>query len=326
MILKIKNIRGESENVRATVFQPFCGMQLQLMGTRFEFLPHPLFPEDRQTVFVLEGGTSFIYKVRNVITQQLCALKVFKRDSRNEHVAQVTALLARYTHLTALRPEQRLCITKNLYPELVEMYPEMEFAILMPWISTPTWAGMLLNPQVSATYTREQACDLARATAGALWSLEAQGLAHADVAGSNLVPSLDRKQVQLLDIEDMYIPGMPPPPRLSQGSPGYQHARLGPSGQWCPEGDRFAGAVLLTEMLTWWNPLVRARVADRSETLFRPEELQISGTPCWQAVRDTLYTLNPKLLALFDQAWFSRTLLDCPPLRDWATALLSDCS
>jgi len=296
------------------------------MGTDFEFLPHPLFPDDKNTVFVLEGGTAFLYKIRNLDTKELCALKVFKRDSRNEHIAHVAALLARYPDLPALRSEQRVYITKTMYPELVHTYPEMEFAVLMPWISTPTWAGLLLNPLASATYTRDQACSLAQATADALWNLEAYGLAHADIAGSNLVPAPDRKQIQLLDIEDVYLPGMPPPPKLSQGSPGYQHRHLGPRGQWCPEGDRFAGAILLTEMLTWWNPRVRAHVADESETLFRPEELQLPDIACLQAVRDTLYTLNPELLTLFDQAWFSRTLVDCPPLSIWATTLSSNVS
>lgn len=310
--------------MRQSRLQPFSGMLLQLMGTFFEFMPHPFFPNDRDSVFVLEGGTAFIYKIRNVDTKELCALKVFKRDSRNEHIARVAAHLARYTDLPELRSEQRICLTKKNYPELISLYPELEYAILMPWINTPTWAGILLNPRVSASYTREQAHDLALATANALWSLENHGLAHADIAGGNIVPSPDRKQVQLLDIEDIYIPDIPPPPRLSQGSPGYQHNRLGPCGQWCLEGDRFAGAILLTEMLTWWNPRVRARVDDEAESLFRPEDLQTSHSPCWQAVRDTLYTLNPKLLALFDQAWFSRTLAECPPLSNWAAILLSD--
>jgi hypothetical protein len=63
--------------------------------------------------------------------------------------------------------------------------------------------------------------------------------------------------VELLDLEGVYISGIPSPKRLSHGSPGYQHCRLGRQGQWSPYGDRFAGAILLTEMLTWWNPVVR---------------------------------------------------------------------
>jgi hypothetical protein len=307
-------------------FQPFCGMVFQVGWTCFEFLPHPFFPDDKDAVFVLEGGTAFLYKVRNVDTGEFYALKVFKHAFRNEHIAQVTTFLAQYAHLPALHPEQRMCITKSTCPELIRTFPEIEYAILMSWVDTPTWAGLLLNAQAGARYTLDRARSLARATANALWSLETHGLAHADIAGGNLVPAPDWSQVQLLDIEEIYIPGMPPPLKFSRGSPGYQHRHPGLRGQWCPEGDRFAGAILLTEMLTWWNPRVRAHVAEESETLFRPEELQVSETPCWRAVRDTLGMLNPKLLSLFDQAWSSRTLAECPPMSTWATTLLADFS
>lgn len=302
-------------------FQPFCGMFLQVGETFFEFLPHPSFLGEKDGVFYLEGGTAFIYKIVDVDTGELSALKVFKRGFRTKQIATVSAALARYENLPALRAEQRLCITRARYSKLVNTYPEIEFAILMPWIGTPSWAGLMFNPQLTSAYTNEQARVLAQVTVKALGALETRGIAHADIAGSNLVSSADRRQIQLLDLENMYLPGLPPPSQKSQGTPGYQHQHLGPNGQWCQEGDRFAGAILLTEMLTWWNPRVRARVSEDAESLFRPEELQTQEVPCLPVVRDTLYTLSPRLLELFDQVWLSRTLADCPPLSAWAAAL-----
>jgi serine/threonine protein kinase len=298
-------------------------MFLQIGDAYYEFLPHPLFPDDSKAVFVLEGGTAFIYKLRHVDTGEQYALKVFKRDSRNELVAYIAVTLTHYTDLPEIQASKRLCLTPKAYPELVSAHPEMAYAVLMPWLDAPTWTGILLNPQTSAAYTREQALSLARATANLLSKLETHGIAHADIAGGNVVPAIDRQQVQLLDPENMYLPKMPIPRKVSQGTPGYQHQHLGPHGQWCPEGDRFAGAILLAEMLTWWNPRVRARVADDAETVFRPEELQAPEAPCLQAVRDTIYTLSPSLLELFDRAWLSRTLADCPLLRTWAATLLT---
>lgn len=305
-------------------FQPFRGMVLSLGQTRFEFLPHPLFPEDQKAVFVLEGGTAWIYQVRDCTTGALYALKVFKQAFRNAYSARLQAALAQYPALSALRAQERLCIQGGDYPRLVQEFPDIEYAIVMPWVSAPTWAGILQNPQASASYTPEQARQLAWATASALRSLEVNGLAHADIAGSNIALASDWQSLQLLDLENMYIPGMPPPPKCCHGSPGYQHRQLGPHGHWCPEGDRFAGAMLLTEILTWWNPRVRGRVPDGAETVFQPEELQGPENPCWRVVRDTLYTISPQLLALFDQAWFSPTLADCPPLSAWADALLQE--
>lgn len=302
-------------------FQPRCGMFLQIGETIFEFLPHPSFLGEKDGVFYLEGGTAFVYKVLDVDKGVPYALKVFKPGFRTKHIASVSTILARNADLPALHTEQRLCLTRARYATLINTYPELEFAILMPWTGSPSWAGILCNPQLSSAYTYEQARVLAQVTASSLAALEERGSAHADIAGSNLVPTLDRQQVQLLDLENMYFPDLPPPQQKSQGTPGYQHQQLGPDGQRCPEGDRFAGAILLTEMLTWWNPQVRARVSEDAESLFGSDELQAQETPCLPVVRDTLYTLGPRLLELFDQAWLSRSLEDCPPLRAWAAAL-----
>lgn len=305
-------------------FQPFCGMFLQVGERVCEFLPHPSLLGERDGLFCLEGGTAWLYKVVDVDTGLPYALKVLKPAFRTRQIAALSAALAtRARHLPELQADQRLCLTRKGYPALVRQYPELEFAILMPWVSAPSWAGLLVNPRLSSTYTPTQAYTLARACLHALSALEAQGIAHADLAGGNLVPSPDRQRVQLLDLETMYLPGLDPPRRKCQGTPGYQHQHLGPHGQWCPQGDRFASAILVTEILTWWNPRVRARVSEDAESLFRPDELQTQEPRCLPIVRDTLYTLGPQVLQLFDQAWLSPTLEQCPPLRAWVEALLS---
>lgn len=108
---------------------------------------------------------------------------------------------------------------------------------------------------------------------------------------------------------------------------GYQHHNLGPKGQWCPEGNRFAGAILLTEMLTWWNPRVRAQVADHADTLFQPAELQKDdGSLCLKEVRKTLLSMHSNLLSLFDLAWVSSSLAECPDFASWYSTLVSDLS
>lgn len=303
-------------------FQPFAGMHLQFGSASFEFMSHPLLPRDTEAVFVLEGGEALIYQIRNSVTRKLYALKVFKPVYRDERIARVTAFLASQPYLPGL-DAPRTCITMSNYPELIQTFPELEYALLMPWIETSTWAGVLLSPAISASYTFADARDLSLTMAKVLWSMEARHLAHTDIAGSNVLFSSDYHQIQLLDLEGMYAPDLPAPKKVSHGTPGYQHGTSNLRGQWCPEGDRFAGAILLTEMLTWWEPRVRARVADHAETLFRPDELQVIGLPCWQAVREVLYSIAPSLLVLFDQAWASSSLSECPDLATWAKTLVA---
>ncbi len=305
-------------------FQPFPGMFLRVGSSYFEFVPHPMLPEDKEAVFVLEGGEALVYQLRNLDTNERYALKVFKASYRGPHLVRVAELLQRCAHFPGCFLGRRSCLSRANQPELVAAFPELEYAMLMPWIEARTWAGLILDQGASVGYTFEQARRLALATAQVLWNLETHGMAHADVAGGNILLAPTLQEVQLLDLEDLYAPGLPAPKKLSWGSPGYQHPHLGAQGQWCPQGDRFAGAILLTEMLTWWEPRVRAHVADHAETLFRPHELQQTHIPIWQVVRDVLLSISRDILYLFDQVWASNGLTDCPDLATWAMTLYSN--
>jgi len=79
---------------------------------------------------------------------------------------------------------------------------------------------------------------------------------------------------------------------------------------------------LLAEILTWWDPHVRACVPDQAGTLFQPAELQTDTSRCWSEVRDTLWSMHPNLLTLFDQAWFSASLAECPDFVSWYSTLV----
>ncbi len=300
-------------------FQPRRDTLLWIGPTRYRFLPHPLFPQE-DAVFVLEGGQALIYQLQEVESGSLHALKVSKPSYRGEQMAKVTAALTKYANLPGLSVSHRLCLTKATHPELIAAYPGLEYALLMPWIQGRTWAGLMLDQQASQNYTPLQAYHLAFMTAQVLASLEAHQLAHTDIAGSNVMLAASQK-VELLDIEGLWMPGIKRPKWRNQGSPGYQHRQLGRKGQWQPEGDRFAGAILLTEMLIWCQPHIRMLVPQGSETLFQPDELQKEDTPKWKAVRQALWSSCAPAVDLLDQAWRSRKLKQCPPLSVWAKCL-----
>jgi len=303
-------------------FRPDINMRLCIGGRHFEFVPHPLFPKDGRKVFVVEGSQSFTYQVRSQITKRLYALKVIKPTYRSEYVALVVETVNRLTRIPGFSLPNRICLTRVDHPDLIKTYSDLEYAVFMPWLEGITWSAFMQDQAVSAHYTLQQACALAATVATLLYDLEVLHLAHADIAGENVFLSADLRYVQLLDIEGLYLPGVPLPPFCSQGSPGYQHRNLGPRGQWYTEGDRFAGAILLTEILTWWSPHVRA-VAGHAQTLFRPTELQTDISPCWPEVRNTLWSIHPDLLTLFDHAWFSASLTECPDFHSWHTILLA---
>jgi serine/threonine protein kinase len=304
-----------------TQFSPHRSTILTIEQREYRFLPHPYFPTDDE-VLAMEGGEAVIYQVQEIATRALYALKVPKPSYQDEHIARVAAALAPYRMNPGLYLGNRICLTKKNHAKLIAEYPELEYATLMPWLMGRTWAGLMLDQAASARYTRGQAFQLTLSMAQVLWNLEAYHLAHTDIAGGNVMlsPNLDR--VELLDIEGLYIQGAPIPKLRSQGSPGYQHSQLDQRGQWRPDGDRFAGAILITEMLTWVNPFVRALTPDNAESLFQTRELQDQKTRRWEMVWKTLHEVCPPAVTLFERAWASHDLAECPDFSTWSLALI----
>jgi hypothetical protein len=296
-------------------------MTLEVGSSYFAFQPHPLLPAEMGEVYVIEGGEALIYQVREEATGNLYALKVSKPSNRGPHIARSVEALLPYADLPGLALGRRLCLTQNAFPRLIAAFPDLQYAVVMPWLTGRTWAGFMADRAASAGYTPSDALALAAVTAQVLWDLEAHHLAHTDIAGGNVVITPDSWHAELLDIESLYIPHAPTPPYVSRGTPGYQLPHVGKQGNWCAAGDRFAGAILLTEMLAWADPIVRVATPDGADSLFQQSELQWLDVPRWQAARDALWALCPPLLALFDQAWAATTLEECAELGSWALAL-----
>ena len=116
----------------------------------------------------------------------------------------------------------------------------------------------------------------------------------------------------------MYHDDFGPLPYVPDGSPGYAHPRHQGRGCRNRHGDRFAGAILLTEMLTWPDPAIRHGAADVS--VFEPTELCRSG-PKFELARKVLLAQSARVAHLFERVWDSPGPSSCPRLTDWAEAV-----
>jgi Tol biopolymer transport system component len=167
---------------------------------------------------------------------------------------------------------------------------------------------------------------LAHALAGTLEGMEERGVAHCDLSGPNLLlPALatraDEKDapapspdVELVDVEQLFGPGLEQPTALPAGSPGYAH-KLAPRGLWQATADRFAGALMIAEILAWHDE--RAREASWGESFFDPEETQ-EETERYRLMRGVLAeSWGEEVADLFDLAWTSERLTDCPTFGEW---------
>jgi hypothetical protein len=299
-------------------FLPDMHTKLDIGDDTYHFLPHPVIPDEVNKIVRAQTTT---YQLKKKADKSLWALKVPNPGAIDPTIVQTVSMQNSYRHLPGLSVANRVCLQKALFPALIAAYPALEYAILMPWLSGRTWAGFMDDETLSSQYSIEQSRELALTTAYALWNLEKNNLAHTDIAGDNVI-IFGPRHIEFIDLEGLYVKGMPPVAQPSKGWRGYQHPRLDTRGQSCLEGDRFAGAILLTEMLTWWNPLVRALTDGEALFESRQQESREEMNLRLRAVRQTLRNMHQGLQILFDQAWYSLNLARCPDFYSWMMCLM----
>jgi len=291
-------------------YSPILGNELFIEEIKYSITEHPMAPG---MPYGQEGRRAVVYQLLDEDGEKY-ALKVFKARFRVPGMVSVAETLEPYASLEGLQACKRIVLTGSRHPELLRKYPELTYAVLMPWVEGPTWQEMLLEP---GYISRERSLEIARAFSKQLMILEEKRLAHCDLSGANLIIQPGDIPA-LVDLEEMYGPDFVKPESLPAGSPGYAH-KTAPKGLWNPTTDRFPGAVLLTEMLCWHDPAVRE--AAWGESYFAPKDMQTENQRL-----DVLKTYLKKhygerILDLFNQAWRSDSLRDCPTFAEWAVAL-----
>jgi hypothetical protein len=268
-----------------------------------------------------EGRTAVVYQVASEKDKR--ALKVFKSRYRVPGLVSLSRRLAPFAGLTGLQVCERTVLTPQHDDQLLSEHPDLLYAVVMPWIEGPTWMEVLLD---KPALTAEQSLSLARALARVLAEMEQESLAHCDLSGPNvLLPMLAatptqsaQAPVELVDVEQMYGPDLRRPDFLPSGSSGYAH-RTAPEGMWSADADRFAGALLLAEMLGWCDE--RVRDAAWGESYFDPGEMHQKNERY-----DVLATVlrerwGAPVAGLFEQAWRSGTSVECPTFGEWMMRL-----
>jgi serine/threonine protein kinase len=289
------------------MFNPTLRTRLIIDAQEFRFSPHPAVPT---LVWGQEGRHAIVYQVKSD-GGGAYALKVFRPAFRHPGLIDAADTLWTYHELPGMRVCQQRVITRETHPELVAEYEDLDYAMMMPWIEGRTWFDYL---QTRQRLTLDESRAVAESMAWVLYALEINNLAHCDLSSGNAIvdPRLD--QIHLVDVEDLYSPWVEPPPMIPAGSMGYQHPSVSSTGQWGPLGDRFAGAILMAEMLGWAHPDVRR--AAWGESYFAPEEIQ-QESERYEVLTDALRVYDGAFTDVFEETWWADSLETCPPLKTW---------
>jgi serine/threonine protein kinase len=285
-------------------FKPDPGDTLVLFGEPMAFPQHP--SARIRMPNSAEGGRATVYELRDPGGRRL-ALKVFRLRYREPGLAQSGARLTGLRALQGMNAAQRQVLLPG--DDIVRRFPDLEYALLMPWIDGETWTEVMMR---GAALPAGTAIHLCARFLSVMRDLETAGAAHTDIAGGNVVVQQDPIGVQLLDLEDMYLAGAPRPANPRPGSDGYQHRLREPV--FCPEGDRYAAAVLAAEILAMADPALTEMGSDTG----------MFGAPAGDPVGDAAYTrvdpwlrqVAPDFASTFWRAWHAPRLAECPTLAE----------
>lgn len=291
-------------------FRPEINQTLRIDEVDYCFTEHPAAPG---MPYGQTGRRATVYQVQ--ADGAFHALKIFTPAFRSPRVAQTAARLQSFATLPGLQVCDRTVLKPEHHHELLAQQPDLVYSVLMPWVAGETWQELLLGRQ---PFTPEQSLALARAFANILATMENQGLAHCDLSGSNLIVNPSTPIVTLVDVEELYAPGLARPEKLPGGSEGYAH-KTAPKGLWSAEADRFAGAVLLVEMLSWCDDNIR-QIA-YSEQVFDPAEMQQNSERYQRLLAVLRERWGEAIADTFARAWHGETLADCPTLATWTQHL-----
>ena len=134
----------------------------------YRFTEHPAAPG---MAYGQTGRRATVYQVQ-AQDGSLHALKVFTKAWRDQRNAISATRLRSFAGLPGLQVCERTVFTPGDHSELIEANPDLEYAVLMAWVSGETWQEVQLNGR---PLTVEQSKELGRAFLDILGRMEQAG-------------------------------------------------------------------------------------------------------------------------------------------------------
>jgi len=276
-------------------------------------------PLDHDEPYFEYGGTGAVLQLRDTNSDHLYALKIFDKRYQDSGQVQYAENLTRLQLHNFISVADRTVITPQSHPHLIDQYGALKYSLFMPWIPGFTWQEVLIENKgrrKRPPFTPSQCFMFGARLCVLLKSLEDKNCAHCDVCSNNVIVDPRTNRVELIDIEDMYGPYFTKSPGFIGGQKGYTHQKHDQEHQWCQESDRFGGAILLAEMLTWYSQSIRDMSG--SESYFSSNDELHKKSVAFQTLLGVLKEqTNQRIADLFEATWQSTHLRECPRISDW---------
>jgi hypothetical protein len=316
-------------------FDPSNMTHISINGTEYEILrvaDYDTAPKKRK------AGRSFVCKLKDP-NGNLYALKYYQPnvatvlqghdfkqafDKQNDVLADIPSFewTKRRTYISENNP-------------IVQQYPNLSHAILMPWISGYTVSSFrqkiriqLDGQEPTAPLQPVVVMQIVTNLLQSLVMLEQCSCAHGDICSDNVI-ILDDWSVKIIDIDEMYISNLMQPATLDElgsGHDGYRFPHRFSS--WAAEADRFSTAMLIAEILTLQDR--DAAGIGALESLFTTHtpatannaHTQVNNyNDTKQRIIDHFGRAYPLCENLIKRVFAAATLNDCPTLNAWLDAL-----
>ncbi|MNH79519.1 hypothetical protein D3C73_318400 [compost metagenome] len=308
-------------------FQPNPGDEVYISHTKYLVGQHPAAPG---MAYAQAGRQGTVYKLipEHGGEDEAKALKIFYPKYRNPALVYQSENMEVFSSLPGLKVCSRLVITPETNGTLIAKYPDMLYAVLMPWVNGSTWMDVLAHRD---QLTLLESWEMAKGLASVGSAMEQKGLAHCDLSSPNVLlpawrnpnhPPNGSSSIELVDVEQLYSPRLDPPDVNFTGSPGYasgQPVHRSTGGPWHAYADRFAGAIILAEMLSWSDPRILAEAW--GESYFDPEEMQTQSARYELMVRSLEANWGKGAAELFVRAWQSDDVRNCPTFGEWLVVI-----
>lgn len=294
--------------------------EICIRNRTYKLAEHPSFSG---VPFGQEGRQGTVYKLIDVEDGTAVALKIFRPAFRQPIFRKSLEVLHTLSSISGLAVTKREVLNPEEDTSLLEQNSDLLYSVMMPWVEGKTWSECKLD---ETALTKENGFEIAFAFAKVLMNLEQEGISHSDLSGANVFVILNEDEggsvaIELVDIEDIFAHGMVEPEYEIHGESGYTPKFLQEDFLWDKESSRFAGAILLSEMLGWHSSQVREISA--SDSYFESHELQ-EQCERYQILHMTLeQSYGIEVASLFARTWNAESMSECPAFGEWRIALSS---